>query len=75
MVPSALFYRYNFASTIINSHNQPTDMKRTLIALAVAIMAMTIHAKTLIVYYSYTNNVHNIVTELTKQIEADVIRI
>ena len=31
--------------------------------------------KTLIVYYSYTNNVHNIVNELKQQIEADVIRI
>lgn len=32
-------------------------------------------AKTLIVYYSYTNNVHAIVTELRDRIEADVIRI
>jgi len=31
--------------------------------------------KTLIVYYSYTNNVHNIVNELKQQIKADVIRI
>ena len=31
--------------------------------------------KTLVVYYSYTNNCHEIVTSLTSQIEADVIRI
>ena len=31
--------------------------------------------KTLIVYYSFTNNVHKIVNELKGQIEADVIRI
>lgn len=32
-------------------------------------------SKTLIVYYSYTNNVEHIVTELHKQIEADVVRV
>ena len=31
--------------------------------------------KTLIVYYSFTNNVHNIVNELKQEIEAEVIRI
>ncbi len=31
------------------------------------------YAKTLVVYYSYTNNVHNIVTALTGQIDADVV--
>ena len=31
--------------------------------------------KTLVVYYSYTNNCHEIVTSLTSQIEADVMRI
>ena len=45
--------------------------------MAVAIMLTTIsmNAKTLVVYYSYTNNVNSVVTELTKQIEADVVRI
>ena len=33
------------------------------------------NAKTLIVYYSYTNNVHTIVSDLCTQIDADVIRI
>lgn len=36
---------------------------------------MAISAKTLVAYYSYTNNVHSIVTALRSQIEADVIRI
>lgn len=31
--------------------------------------------KTLIVYYSFTNNVHTIVTDLLTQIEADAVRI
>lgn len=31
--------------------------------------------KTLIVYYSYTNNVHSIVSDLQTQIEADVVRV
>ena len=31
--------------------------------------------KTLVVYYSFTNNVHTIVTDLEKQIEADVVRV
>ena len=32
-------------------------------------------AKTLVVYYSFTNNVHTIVSDLNTQIDADVIRI
>lgn len=31
--------------------------------------------KTLIVYYSFTNNVHTVVTDLRTQIEADVVRV
>lgn len=33
------------------------------------------NAKPLIAYYSYTNNIHRIATELSSQIEADVLRI
>ncbi len=40
-----------------------------------AFVALTAQAKTLVVYYSYTNNVAKIVTELTRQIDADVIRV
>ena len=32
-------------------------------------------AKTLVVYYSYTNNCREIVTTLTSQIDADVLEI
>lgn len=50
-------------------------MKKILLTFAIALTSILAHAKTLVVYYSYTNNVHNIVTELTKQIDADVVRI
>ncbi|MDE7375479.1 MAG: hypothetical protein K2N16_01375 [Muribaculaceae bacterium] len=50
-------------------------MKRILISLAILMSAFAMQAKTLVVYYSYTNNVHSIVAELTKQIDADVVRI
>ena len=50
-------------------------MKRIFLALIIMVSVLAVQAKTLVVYYSYTNNVHNIVTELTKQIEADVVRI
>ncbi|MDE7397310.1 MAG: hypothetical protein K2M98_06255 [Muribaculum sp.] len=50
-------------------------MKKIILAVIAALSVMTIHAKTLVVYYSYTNNVHTIVSELTKQIDADVIRV
>lgn len=35
----------------------------------------TAAGKTLVVYYSYTNNVHTIVSDLLTQIEADAVRI
>ncbi len=50
-------------------------MKKILFSLAVIIAAVTAQAKTLVVYYSYTNNVNTIVNELTNQIDADVVRI
>ena len=43
--------------------------------MAMVMAVFAIHAKTLVVYYSYTSNVHNIVNELTKQIDADVVRV
>lgn len=46
----------------------------TLAAALVA--AIAVNAKTLIVYYSFTNNVHRIVTDLSAQLPgADVVRI
>lgn len=51
-------------------------MKKTLsLILAFALGIIAAGAKTLVVYYSYTNNVHSIVDELTKQIDADIVRI
>ena len=49
--------------------------KRLFLALVAWLSVMAVSAKTLVVYYSYTNNVHSIVTELQSQIDADVIRV
>lgn len=49
--------------------------KRLFLALAVWMSAMAASAKTLVVYYSYTNNVHSIVSDLCTQIDADVVRV
>ncbi|MDE5850591.1 MAG: NAD(P)H-dependent oxidoreductase [Muribaculaceae bacterium] len=50
-------------------------MKKLMMIMAIMLTAVAVNAKTLVVYYSYTSNVHNIVNELTKQIEVDVVRI
>lgn len=50
-------------------------MRKLILALALIMATMAAQAKTLIVYYSYTNNVERIVNELRTQIEADVIEI
>ena len=50
-------------------------MRRLILVCLILAGCMAAQAKTLVVYYSYTNNVNRIVTELTKQIEADVIRV
>lgn len=50
-------------------------MKKIFFAIALMMIAMAANAKTLIVYYSYTNNVESIVNELRTQIEADVIEV
>lgn len=49
--------------------------KRLFLALAVWMSVIAASAKTLVVYYSYTNNVHSIITDLRTQIDADVIRV
>ena len=38
-------------------------------------MIVSVNAKTLIVYYSFSNNIHRVVTELQTQIQADILRI
>lgn len=50
-------------------------MKIIFLIIALLLNVIGASAKTLIVYYSYTNNVEKIVTELRSQIEADVIEI
>lgn len=50
-------------------------MKKLILTLVVALTAITINAKTLIVYYSFTNNVHTIVIDLQSQTGADMVRI
>ena len=51
-------------------------MKASVFFIVAALFtAITTNAKTLVVYYSFTNNVHTIVSDLRTQIDADVIRI
>ena len=50
-------------------------MKKFIFTLATIFSVLAVNAKALIVYYSYTNNVERIVTELRNQIEADVVEI
>lgn len=47
---------------------------KMLFIMAILLSASCINAKTLVVYYSFTNNVHTIVNNLHTQIDADVIR-
>lgn len=50
-------------------------MKKIVFLLSIVIGYLSINAKTLIVYYSYTNNVEKIVNQLSRQIETDVVKI
>lgn len=52
-------------------------MKKHNILLTVIVMlsAINVRAKTLVVYYSYTNNVERIISELRKQIDCDVVEV
>ncbi len=50
-------------------------MKKLIFTLLAAFSVFEVNARTLIVYYSYTNNVERIVTELRNQIEADIVEI
>lgn len=50
-------------------------MKKIVFLLSIVIGCLSINAKTLIVYYSYTNNVEKIVNQLSRQIETDVVEI
>ena len=50
-------------------------MKKLILATAILLSAAAIQARTLIVYYSFTNNVERIVGELRTLIDADVIEV
>ncbi len=51
-------------------------MKKVILCLLTLIaMSATMHARTLVVYYSYTNNIERIVNELKTQIDCDVVEI
>lgn len=50
-------------------------MRKLILFLVIMCCVCTLQAKTLIVYYSYTNNVHKIVRDLQTQIDADVLRV
>lgn len=53
-----------------------TTMKKILLSIAVLLsVAMGAQAKTIVVYYSYTNHIHTIVSDLLTQIDAAVVRI
>ena len=50
-------------------------MKRLTVIFSLIFMIVSVNAKTLIVYYSFSNNIHRVVTELQTQIQADILRI
>ncbi len=50
-------------------------MKKLILIVIIIMASIATQAKTMIVYYSYTNNVERIVNELRTQIEADVIEV
>lgn len=50
-------------------------MRKLILFLVIMCCVCTLQAKTLIVYYSYTNNVYRIVRDLQTQIDADVLRV
>lgn len=52
------------------------EMKRIFFTFAMAVaLTMALSAKTLVVYYSFTNNVHAIVSSLRSQIQVDIVRV
>lgn len=50
-------------------------MKQLLLTCIALLFAVCANAKTLIIYYSFTNNVHTIAGELQRQTGADLLRI
>lgn len=50
-------------------------MRKTVGLVGLFCMVISMQAKTLVAYYSYTSNIQRIVEALVSQIEADVVRI
>lgn len=50
-------------------------MKKIILILIAVLSVMAGNAKTLVAYYSFTNNVHKIITDLQTLVDADVVRI
>lgn len=50
-------------------------MKKSILLLAILFMSLFANAKTLVVYYSFTNNVKSVVNVLSSLIDADVVEI
>ncbi len=50
-------------------------MKKIIMLMVAMLYVVATNAKTLVAYYSYTNNVERIVAELRSQIEVDVVEI
>ena len=50
-------------------------MKRTLLVTLMVLCSTMLSAKTLVVYYSYTNHVKELVDELSAMVDVDVVRI
>lgn len=50
-------------------------MKRTLLVALMVLSSAMLSAKTLVVYYSYTNHVKELVDELSAMVDVDVVRI
>lgn len=50
-------------------------MRTVIFIILTVLAAASVRAKTLVVYYSYTNNVERIVNELCSKIDADVLEI
>ena len=50
-------------------------MKKLIFVLAAVFSVVAVNAKTLVTYYSYTNNVERIVNALSDQIDCDVLEI
>ena len=48
---------------------------KLFLIMAIMLTTSCTNARTLVVYYSFTNNVHTIVSDLATQIDADVVRI